>query len=104
MDDPRYSGVDKLAPKSHADFAFLQHMVYHMDEAQYVRDVVGGSFMDVRRVSWRNADYMNTSSKVMRLREIADLACGDGRKILVFSFFWIRLKRWRLCSDLYASA
>ena len=33
MDDPRYSGVDKLAPKSHADFAFLQHMVYHMEEA-----------------------------------------------------------------------
>ncbi len=32
-DDPRYSGVDKLAPKSHADFAFVQHMVYHMDEA-----------------------------------------------------------------------
>ena len=32
-DDPRYSGVDKLAPKSHADFAFLQHMVYHMEEA-----------------------------------------------------------------------
>lgn len=33
LDDPRYSGVDKLAPKSHADFAFLQHMVYHMDES-----------------------------------------------------------------------
>lgn len=33
LDDPRYSGVDKLAPKSHADFAFLQHMIYHMDEA-----------------------------------------------------------------------
>lgn len=33
LDDPRYSGVDKLAPKSHADFAFVQHMVYHMDEA-----------------------------------------------------------------------
>lgn len=33
MDDPRYSGVDKLAPKSHADFAFVQHMVYHMEEA-----------------------------------------------------------------------
>lgn len=32
-DDPRYSGVDKLAPKSHADFAFVQHMVYHMEEA-----------------------------------------------------------------------
>ena len=32
VDDPRYSGVGKLAPKGHADFAFLQHMVYHMDE------------------------------------------------------------------------
>ena len=32
LDDPRYSGVGKLAPKSHADFAFVQHMVYHMDE------------------------------------------------------------------------
>lgn len=32
LDDPRYSGVGKLAPKGHADFAFLQHMVYHMDE------------------------------------------------------------------------
>ncbi len=33
LDDPRYSGVNKLAPKSHADFAFVQHMVYHMEEA-----------------------------------------------------------------------
>ena len=33
LDDPRYSGVDKLAPKSHADMAFVQHMVYHMEEA-----------------------------------------------------------------------
>ncbi len=32
LDDPRYSGVGKLAPKSHADFAFLQHMIYHMDD------------------------------------------------------------------------
>jgi len=33
LDDPRYSGVGKLAPKSHADFAFVEHMIYHMDEA-----------------------------------------------------------------------
>lgn len=33
IEDPRYSGVNKLAPKSHADFAFVQHMVYHMEEA-----------------------------------------------------------------------
>ncbi len=32
LDDPRYSGVGKLAPKSHADLAFVLHMVYHMDE------------------------------------------------------------------------
>ncbi len=32
LDDPRYSGVGKLAPKSHADYAFVQHMIYHMDD------------------------------------------------------------------------
>lgn len=31
-DDPRYSGAGKLAPKSAADLAFVEHMVYHMDE------------------------------------------------------------------------
>ena len=63
------------------------------DEAQYIRDVIGGNFMDMRRVSFRNTDYMNTSSKIMRLREIADLACGDARKILVFSFFLDTLEK-----------
>ncbi len=33
LDDPRYSGVGKLAPKSHADYAFVQHMIYHMDDS-----------------------------------------------------------------------
>lgn len=63
------------------------------DEAQYVRDIIGGNFMDARRVSWRNPDYMNTSSKVQRLREISELAYGDGRKILVFSFFLDTLEK-----------
>lgn len=31
-DDPRYSGAGKLAPKGQADMAFLEHMVYHMDD------------------------------------------------------------------------
>ena len=31
-DDPRFSGAGKLAPKSYADLAFVQHMIYHMDE------------------------------------------------------------------------
>ena len=32
-DDPRYSGAGKLAPKSHADYAFVEHMIYHMDDS-----------------------------------------------------------------------
>lgn len=30
--DPRYSGAGVLPPKSKADFAFVQHIVYHMPE------------------------------------------------------------------------
>lgn len=57
------------------------------DEEQYVKDLMNGTFMEARRVSWRNPDYLNTSSKVMRLREIVAEASEDGRKIIVFSFF-----------------
>lgn len=32
LDDPRYSGAGKLPPKSYADYAFVEHMLYHMDE------------------------------------------------------------------------
>lgn len=32
LDDERFSAYGKLAPKSKADFAFVQHMVYHLDE------------------------------------------------------------------------
>lgn len=31
-DDPRFIGYGKLAPKSKADFAFIQHMLYHLDD------------------------------------------------------------------------
>lgn len=31
-DDPRFNSYGKFAPKSKADFAFVQHMVYHMDD------------------------------------------------------------------------
>lgn len=30
--DPRFSDPGRLAPKSYEDFAFLQHMIYHMEE------------------------------------------------------------------------
>ena len=32
-DDPRYSGAGKLAPKGQADLAFVEHMIYHMDDS-----------------------------------------------------------------------
>lgn len=31
LDDPRFSAAGVLAPKTKADLAFLEHMVYHMD-------------------------------------------------------------------------
>ena len=32
LDDERYSAYGKLAPKTKADFAFVQHMIHHMDD------------------------------------------------------------------------
>lgn len=32
LDDERFSNYGKLAPKSKADFAFIQHMIYYLDE------------------------------------------------------------------------
>ena len=32
MEDERFNAYGKLAPKSKADFAFVQHMVWHMDD------------------------------------------------------------------------
>ena len=32
-DDPRYSGAGKLAPKGQADLAFVEHMIYHVDDS-----------------------------------------------------------------------
>lgn len=32
LDDERFSGAGKLAPKSKADFAFIQHMLHHLDD------------------------------------------------------------------------
>ncbi len=32
LNDPRFSGPGRLAPRSYEDFAFLLHMIWHMDE------------------------------------------------------------------------
>lgn len=65
------------------------------DERIYEDDILTGSFMDARRVSWRNEDFLNTSSKVQRLREIVEDAQEDARKVLVFSFFLDTLEKVR---------
>lgn len=65
------------------------------DTDTYEDDVLNGSFMDARRVSWRNEDYLNTSSKAIRLREIVEEASEDARKVLVFSFFLDTLEKVR---------
>ena len=49
--------------------------------------------MDVRRVSWRNPDYFNSSVKVQRLREIVDYATLEERKVIIFSFFLDTLEK-----------
>lgn len=33
LDDPRFSAYGKLAPKSKADYAFVQHMIYQLNES-----------------------------------------------------------------------
>lgn len=33
LNDERYSAYGKLAPKSKADFAFVQHMIHHLDDS-----------------------------------------------------------------------
>ncbi|MBR4342747.1 MAG: DEAD/DEAH box helicase [Lachnospiraceae bacterium] len=65
----------------------------HEDEAQYIKDVVAKNIMDVRRVSWRNPDYFNSSVKVQRLREIVDYATLEERKVIIFSFFLDTLEK-----------
>lgn len=67
LDDPRYSGVGKLAPKSHADFAFVQHMVYHMDDGDSRVAVLlphgvlfrGGAEEDIRKYIVRDLNKLD---------------------------------------------
>lgn len=57
------------------------------DELAYERDILSGSFMQARRVSWSNRNYFNTSAKVQRMRELVEEARIEQRKVLIFSFF-----------------
>lgn len=69
------------------------------DKAAYVNEVREGSFMSMRRVAWLQDD-LKYSSKAVRLLELCDMARDEGRKIIVFSYFFDTLdKVCNLLSD-----
>lgn len=56
------------------------------EEYQYEHELLGGHYMQARRVSW-SMDDLNKSSKALRMAEIIDEAASEGRKVLIFSYF-----------------
>ena len=56
------------------------------EEAAYEKAVLSRNYPAARRVSW-NVDDLSKSSKANRLKEIAEEAESDDRKMIVFSFF-----------------
>lgn len=56
------------------------------DRKEYILSVMSKNFMAMRRVSWDVRD-LSRSSKAQRLLEILDEARGEGRKVIVFSYF-----------------
>lgn len=74
------------------------------EESNYEDLLLGGHFMEARRVSW-NVDDLENSSKANRLKEIVEAAESEDRKIIVFSFFLDTLRKISLflgdkCSDM----
>lgn len=57
-----------------------------VDGAAYRRAVQQGEFMRMRRAAFA-VERPVDSAKVERLRELAEEACENGRKVLVFSYF-----------------
>ena len=58
----------------------------------YERALLAKDRTAIRRISW-TIDDLNNSSKACRLKEIVEEAEGDGRKILVFSFYLETIQR-----------
>ena len=64
--DDRFSQYGKLAPKTKADFAFVQHMVYHLDESGVMATVLphgvlfrGSSEAHIRRYLIEDRNYID---------------------------------------------
>lgn len=67
MNDDRFSQYGKLAPKSKADFAFVQHMVYHLSDNGTMAIVLphgvlfrGNAEGHIRRYLIKDRNYLDT--------------------------------------------
>jgi type I restriction enzyme M protein len=67
LQDDRFSGYGKLAPKSYADYAFIQHMIYQLDENGTMAVVMphgvlfrGGAEGLIREYLIREKNYLDT--------------------------------------------
>ncbi|WP_412031723.1 type I restriction-modification system subunit M [Metamycoplasma buccale] len=66
LDDERFSAYGKLAPKSKADYAFVQHMIYLLDDNGTMAVVLphgvlfrGGSEAVIRKYLIKNKNYLD---------------------------------------------
>jgi len=66
LSDDRFSQYGKLAPKSYADFAFVQHMIHHLDENGTMAIVLppgvlfrGGAEEHIRKFLIQDKNYLD---------------------------------------------
>lgn len=66
INDPRFSQYGKLAPKSKMDYAFIQHMLYHLGDNAIMATVVphgvlfrGGSEETIRKYIIKNKNWLD---------------------------------------------
>ena len=66
LDDERFSAYGKLAPKSKADFAFVQHMIYHMADDGRIAVLLphgvlfrGGAEETIRKYIIKEQNYLD---------------------------------------------
>jgi len=66
-DDPRFSAYGKLAPKSKADYAFVQHMIYQLNESGTMAVVLphgvlfrGAAELKIRRYLIEEKNYLDS--------------------------------------------
>ena len=62
------------------------------DREAYAPTVMDRSFVSMRRVSFLQEDP-HTSSKALRLKELCEQACSEGRKVVIYSWFRETIRR-----------